>query len=60
MTEFILGTAVGAALIFLGSEVAADRAEQEHIREVRHLIRVIRELQADKKALADLIIGKEQ
>ena len=60
MTEFILGAAVGAALIFLGSEVAAERTEQEHIREVRHLIRVIRELQADKKALADLIIGKEQ
>ncbi|MBQ1790860.1 MAG: hypothetical protein II008_11820 [Oscillospiraceae bacterium] len=56
MTEFILGAAVGAALIFLGSEVAAERAEREHEKQVRRLIRAIRELHADKQAMAQLFV----
>jgi hypothetical protein len=56
MTEFILGAALGALLLFAGAEATAARAEQEHEKQVRRLLRVIRELQADKRAMAQLFV----
>ena len=56
MTEFILGAALGALLLFAGAEATAVRAEQEHEKQVRRLLRVIRELQADKRAMAQLFV----
>jgi hypothetical protein len=56
MTEFILGAALGALLLFAGAEATAARAEQEHEKQVRRLLRVIRELQADKQAMAQLFV----
>lgn len=56
MTEFILGAALGVLLLFAGAEVSAARAEQEHEKQVRRLLRVIRELQADKRAMAQLFV----
>lgn len=56
MTEFILGAALGALVLLAGAEVAAERAEREHAKQVRRLLRVVRDLQADKRAMAQLFV----